>query len=555
MLSFLRIENLAIIDTLSVDLGPGLNILTGETGAGKSILVDAVGLVLGERGSADQIRAGEERLSVEAVFEIGGRARLIDRLEAMGIDAGPEGLVLKRDVFAAGRSRAFVNGSPVTLSQLKEIGDLLADLHGQHQHQSLLRADAQADALDRFGEHAPLLEEVGAACRALSALHVERERLRGLERDRLRREEELRLTVSEIAAVSPKPGEDAELRREEALLRNAVEIRRLAEGTAALLNEDDASALARLGAARERLSRLSAIDERAAEGRRLVDEAVAAIREALREVDPYLGTEDAGDGRLEGLASRLAAIEKIARRYGPTVEDALERLASARRELAELGGAADRLASFDGEIDAASKAYSAAASRLTRGRGESAKALERALVRELKAVAMEGCRFAVGFEPRGAPSEEGAESIEFLIAPNPGEALRPLARIASGGELSRLMLALRTVSLSKADARALVFDEVDTGLGGGAADAVAQRLKGLARGQQILCVTHLPQVAALADTHIRIEKVTERGRTKVVARTLGSDERVEELARMIGSPEAPTARRHAAALIEGRKTP
>src|SRR5882724_8612430 len=357
MLSFLRIENLAIIDSLSVDLGPGLNILTGETGAGKSILVDAVGLVLGGRGSADQIRAGEERLGVEAVFEIDGRDRLLERLEAMGIDAGPEALVLKRDVFAAGRSRAFVNGSPVTLTQLKEIGDLLADLHGQHQHQSLLRADAQRDALDRFGGHAPLLAEVDAACRALGALSAERDRLRGLERDRLRREEDLRLTVSEIAAVSPKPGEDTELRCEEALLRNAVEIRRLAEETAALLNEDDASALARLGEARERLSRLSAIDPRAVEGLRLVDEAVVAIREAVREVAPYLAAEDAGAGRLEGLASRVAAIEKIARRYGPTVEEALDRLASARRELAELGGAADRLASIDREIDAGSGAY------------------------------------------------------------------------------------------------------------------------------------------------------------------------------------------------------
>jgi DNA repair protein RecN (Recombination protein N) len=566
MLSFLRIENLAIIESLSVEFGPGLNVLTGETGAGKSIIVDAVGLLLGERGSADQIRTGAGKLAVEAVFEIDGRKRLLDRLEEMGLDAGPEGLVLRRDVNISGRSRAFVNGSLVTLQQLREIGEVLADLHGQHQHQSLLRAEAQREALDRFGGHGPLLEGVAAACGALEALRAERERLRAMERDRARREEDLRSTIEEIASVGPRAGEEIDLRREEGLLRNAEEVRALAEEILLLLNDDDAAVLPRMGTIRERLSRLAAIDDRSAEALRAVEEARLSLKEALRAVEPYREPADFEPGRLEAVATRLASLERIKRKHGPTIEEVLERGTLARAELEEMGGAAGRLSSLDAEIAAAARGYAGLASELSRKRVEAARAMERALAKELKALAMEGCRFAVAFETREEAASEvmiggkrvaygpaGVESVEILISPNPGEELRPLARVISGGELSRMMLALRTVSESRADARTLIFDEVDAGVGGTAADSVAIRLQGLSRGQQILCVTHLPQIAALADTHLSVGKSAEKGRTRVLVASLAGEERVEELARMIGSPEAPTARKHAAALIQSRK--
>ncbi len=568
MLSYLKIENLAIIDALSVEFGPGLNVLTGETGAGKSIIVDAVGLLLGERGGADMIRTGCERLTVEGLFETAGRAALLDNLGRMGIDSGPEGIVLRREITSAGRSRAFINGTLATLQQVKEIGEALADLHGQHQHQSLLRPEGQMEALDRFEGHGEEAGGVAEAAGALRGLITERTALRRMESGRAVREEVLRTEIGDIAAVSPDPEEEVALRREEALLRHAEEVRSLAEEVCALLNEDDASVLSRLGTVRDRLGRLAAIDDRCAESLRAVEEARLSLREALRGIEPYRDGGDHEPGRLEAVAARLAALDRLKRRYGPGLSDVVARLAAAREELSALGGAAERLGAIDPDVAGAARRYSEKAAHLSRRRREAARSLQTAIRRELKALAMESCRFSVEFRMRDDPDSEvvvegrrvawgegGVESVEFLIAPNPGEEPRPLARIASGGELSRIMLALRAASESPTDARSLIFDEVDAGVGGPVAEAVALRLKALARAQQVLCITHLPQIAALADCHLRVEKETQGGRTRVAALPLQGSDRVEELARMIGSPQAPTARRHAAALINGRKAP
>jgi DNA repair protein RecN (Recombination protein N) len=571
MLSFLKIENLAVVDALSAEFGEGLNVLTGETGAGKSIIVDAVGLLLGERGGADLVRTGCERLVVEGIFEpepTAPRGALRETLGAMGIEPGPEGIVLRREITSAGRSRAFVNGRLATLQQLKEIGEHLADLHGQHQHQSLLRPDGQREALDRFGGHAEIAEEVARASADLRALLSERAALRGTERERARREDALASEIREIEAAAPKPGEEEDLRREEALLRHAEEIRALAEEACAVLNEEDDSVLARLGTVRERIARLAAIDGRAGGALRTVEEARIALKEALREVEPYREAGDMEPGRLDAVAARLAALDRLKRKYGATAEDVLDYLARARRDLEALGGAAGRLSALDGEVEAASAAYAAAAGRLSRKRREAARALEAALRKELRALAMDGCRFGVELRPREdpageavvegrrvEPSRDGCESVAFLIAPNPGEDPRPLARIASGGELSRLMLAIRAASEARTDARALVFDEVDAGIGGEVVEAVAERLKALAARQQVLCVTHLPRIAAAADRHLRVEKSASGGRTRATVALLERDARVEELARMLGSAGAPTARRHAAALIGARKAP
>ena len=566
MLSFLKIENLAIIESLAVEFADGLNVLTGETGAGKSIIVDAAGFLLGARGSADMVRTGAERLTVEGVFEIGGSHRALAEIARIGIDPAPEGILIRREITAAGRSRAFVNGTLVTLQQLRDLGELLADLHGQHQHQSLLRAEGQREALDRFAGAGDLAVEVAGAADALRGLIAERDALRETERERARREDALKAEIAEIRAVAPSADEESDLKREEALLRHAEEVRALAEEACVLLNEDDASALGRLGAVRDRLARLAAIDDRCAEALRAVEEARLGLKEALRTIEPYREAGEYEPGRLDQVAARLAAIDRLKRKYGPGVDDVLAYLERVSAEIETLGGAAQRLTGIDGEIGAAARCYADAAGRLSALRREAARSLETALRKELRALAMERCRFAVAFETHEDPQGEavvggrrvacrrdGIESVEFLIAPNPGEELRPLARIASGGETARLMLALRSAWEARTDARTLIFDEVDAGIGGAVAESVAQRLKGLSRRQQVLCVTHLPQIAALADRHLRIEKETSGGRTRATAALVKDGERVEELARMIGSPRTPTARRHAAALISGRK--
>lgn len=565
MLSFLKIENLAIVPSLSVEFAAGFNVLTGETGAGKSIIVDAVGLLLGERGSSGLIRTGADHLTVEGLFETKSRKGLCERLEEIEVDVGEEGIILRRELADSGRSRAFINGRLVPLQHLKQVGDLLADLHGQNPHQSLLRPEGQREALDRFASAGNLAAKVESAAKRLRELLGERETLRSTQQEHARLADALRAEVAEIEAAAPSSEEEADLRREEMLLRHAEEIRSLAAMACDLLNENDDSALSRLGAIRGALEKLAAIDARCLDALRAVEESVVSLNEALRTVEPYREQGEYDPARLDHVASRLAAIDRLKRKYGSSIDEILVYLGRARADLRALESSVDRLEAIDEEVAAAARTYAAAADNLSRKRREGARELERALQEELKALALHGCRFKVAFEPHEDPDSEvivrgrrmacrrhGIESVEFLISPNPGEDLRPLSQIASGGELSRLMLALRTASESRTDARALIFDEVDSGIGGAVAEAVALRLKGLARRQQVLCVTHLPQVAAVADRHYRVEKETVKGRTRTAVSLLQRGERVEELARMLGSPRAPTARKHAAALISGR---
>lgn len=568
MLSFLKIENLAIVPSLSLEFGPGFNVLSGETGAGKSIIVDAVGLLLGERGSTEMIRTGADRLVVEGLFEIGGGEGLPELLGAIGIEAGEEGLILRREFTSAGRSRAFVNGTLVTLQQLREVGDHLADLHGQSPHQSLLLPEGQREILDRFAGAEEAAAEVRSAAAQLKELLDEREYLSEKNHERVRLADALRAEIREIEEAAPSAEEEIELQRQESLLRHAEEVARLASEASDLLNEADVSAISLLGAAKVRLRRLAEIDDTCVEALQAVEEALLAMNEAIRIVEPYREQSEFDPARQDWVASRLASFDRLKRKYGASLNDVVAYLARARDELAALGGAEKRLEAIDAEVERAASVYAAAAAALSGKRVSAARQMRQAIQPELKALAMRGCTFEVAFEPyeeaksaievsgRRIPCRrEGLESVEFLIAPNPGEEARPLARIASGGELSRIMLALRTIAKAGGDGRTLIFDEVDAGVGGVTADALARRLKKLAARHQVLCVTHLPQVAAKADRHFRVEKLADNGRTRAQVTSLSGGERVEELARMIGSPEAPTARRHAAALISGRKQP
>ena len=556
MLSFLKISNLAILEEVAIEPGPGLNVLTGETGAGKSIIVDAIGLLLGERGGAELIRTGCDRMVVEAQFDVPRSPEVDQALRAAGIEPAAGGeLVIRREVLAqqgAARGRAVVSGQLTTLSALKEIGGALADLHGQHQHQSLLGAAGQRDALDGSCGAFELREEVRALHRATRALRTEHEQLTTRESERARREETLRREVAEIDAANPILGEDEELARDETLLRHAVEVSRLAGQAFSHLSEDDDSVMTRLGSATDDVTKLASFDPQAASILAALAEARVVVSEAARELGRYLDAGEFDPGRLDQVGARLAALDRLRRKYGATLADVLEYRTNAAAELLSLGGVAARLAEISDALERAHQDYLNRAGELTAMRRKGALKLEKAVAAELKTLAMEGTRVAISVMPLadGGQGPLGIDQIEFLIAPNKGEELRPLARIASGGELSRLMLAVRNAAEGREDGRTLVFDEVDSGIGGTVAEAVGRRLARLARRQQILCVTHLPQIASFADRHFSVVKRTDGSRTRAEVSLLDEPGRVAELARMLGSSEEKTARQHAAALVD-----
>ena len=557
MLSFLKISNLAIVDEVTLEPGSGLNVLTGETGAGKSIIVDAIALLLGERGSIDLIRTGADRLAVEGLFDLSGRSDVPAILHLAGDERedSPE-LVVRRELTVTGgtlKSRAFLNGRLVTLSTLRRAGEMLGDLHGQHQHQSLLRLDEQRDALDRVAGTWALREETGELFGALKNLETEREELAGRERERARQEEILNRQIEEIAATEPKPGEEEELRREESLLRHATEIALIADETNRLLGEDDDSALSRLAGSSERLARLAAIDPDAERTHALVEEARVAVEEACGSLSRYLGADESegvDPARLEQVAARLAELQRLQRKYGPTVEAVLSFHESAVAELESLSGAEERLDELEKEIEELRSRYIERARALSKKRRTAATSFARRVEKELSSLAMGGTRVEIRVDAReGEAGPCGFDAIEFHIAPNAGEEPRPLTRIASGGELSRLMLAVRNAAGSSNDRRTLIFDEVDSGVGGRTAEAVGQRLAQLAHNQQVFCVTHLPQIAAFAGHHYQVSKKTLQGRTTVRLLPLDQAGRIDELARMIGGGRSDTARRHAAAMV------
>ena len=557
MLSFLKISNLAILDDVSLEPGAGLNVLTGETGAGKSIIVDALGLVLGDRGSSEMIRTGCDRLVIEAQMDLSGRPDAKEIFEAAGLDATAddacEDLVIRRELLAGGRGRAMINGQIVPLAVLKTLGEKIADLHGQHQHQSLLRLDGQRDALDRYAGAIDARRDVAARYERLRDLLAELTSLSGADRERSQSLRFLEHRITEIETVAPRVGEEEDLAREEGLRRHAEEILRLAGEALTMLSEDDDSVLPRLGGVKDRLSRLAAIDGKAAGLLALAEEARVAIVEIAAALAPYVDPEEHDLNRLEHVAARLSDLDRLKRTYGGSLESVLESLESAKAELAALGAASERFGVLPAEVDRARAEYLQAARRLSELRRRAAPRLAKAVESELAELAMEGARLAIKVEPdEQAASPNGIDVIEFLISANPGEEPRALSRVASGGELSRLMLGLRNVTDASADRRTLVFDEVDSGIGGRVAEVVGRRLAALSKRQQVLCVTHLPQIASLADSHFQVSKKSRQGRTSAEVRRLTDQERIGEVARMLGGAEGATARRHAQALISRR---
>jgi DNA repair protein RecN (Recombination protein N) len=525
MIRYLSIHRLAVIDRLELEFGPGLSVLTGETGAGKSILVEAVGLLLGGRAAADLVRAGEDTAVVQAIVDL------------------PDGTerIVKREVSAQGRSRAFLDGELVTTAALRDsLGDLI-DLHGQHEHQALLQAATQLALLDRFAELEGHRSDLAALHRQLLDARAEARALDAGARDRAARLDLLEFQRHEIDKVAPLAGEDETLTAERRIVANADRINRLAAESYAALYDDDQAVLARLGYVWKRVAELATLDPSLQPFADMRDSVRAPLDDLARTLRDYTASLDASPDRLQAIEDRLAAIERLKRRYGPTLDEVIARRRAVDMELAALDTSGERLAEATARGDALAADYLARAQALSSSRRAAADHFARALAGELAELAMGGTRCSLQIDSADGREADWASSgidrVALCLSPNVGEELRPLARIASGGELSRVMLAIKTLATTDVPGKTLIFDEVDAGVGGRVADAVGERLSALGRRGQVLCITHLPQVAAYGTTHYRVSKLVENGRTVTRVDRLKDQDRIEEIARMMGGRE------------------
>jgi DNA repair protein RecN (Recombination protein N) len=547
MLRELRIRDLAIIEDVTVEFGPGLNVLSGETGAGKSIILGALGLVLGGRGSAEVVRAGCESAEVQARFDRSPEVEL--RLAALDLRLGDDedGLLLRRIVTRAGRSRAYVGGNAAPVGALRDLAPLLVDYASQHEHQVLLDEGSHLGILDRYGR----LEADAAATRdAVGALREalrERERLAALEREQRAREDYLRFQLSELDAAKLEPGEMEELTAERQRLRHAEDLAKNAARAAEALGSEG-GAVGRLLFASLRLAELQAIDPSLAETAASIDSALIAAQEAERELSVYAQDARANPRRLEDVEERFHLLRQLGRKNHRDPEQLIELRDTLRAELADLEGLEERLEGLDGSIAAARARAREASAALSSARTAAASQLVIDVERELASLAMADARFGVALAPLaggsgavGAGGEggppwlgvDGQDVAAFQLAANPGEEPRPLTRVASGGELSRILLAIRRVLSSSSPVQTCVFDEVDSGLGGETADIVGAKLAEIAEAGQVLCITHLAQIAARGARHLQVKKEVVDGRTRTLADVLDDGERVAELVRMV----------------------
>jgi DNA repair protein RecN (Recombination protein N) len=555
----LAVENYAVIEKVRVRFHPGLNLLTGETGSGKSIVVDALGLLLGGRASPEMVRTGAARAHISGIFELAETPALAKLLEDAGIEIEDRELLVEREIQAGGKSRAFVGNRPATAALLKDLAIHLADIHGQHDQQQLFSPSVQCDMLDAFAGAGDLTSQVSDSFHAWKRASAEFEELDRGAQEKLRLADLWSFQRKEIEAVEPKSGEDTDLENERRVLRNVVRLQELAGGAYAALYEDPASASTQVGTIAKRLEELSRIDDSAAEMLAQIQPATIALQETAHSLRHYLGKLEADPGRLNEVEDRLAALEKLKRKYGATVEQVLAFFEEVRANLAAVENADDRRNTLQKKVAGFANAYESVAKKLSARRQEAATQLSKRVEQELAALAMEKTRIAIRIATNMDPaewSERGADTVAFLIAPNVGEELKPLDKIASGGELSRVALALKTCTTpattkKNVSPRTLVFDEVDAGVGGSAAESVGRRLKKLSTANQVICVTHLPQIAGFADHHYFVEKHSEHGRTFASIEELAPAARTREIGRMLsGERITQEALRHAEQLLK-----
>jgi DNA repair protein RecN (Recombination protein N) len=559
MLIELRLKNLAVIESVTVPLRPGLNAVTGETGAGKSIVVDALLLVMGARAQPDLIRSGADTAVIEAVFELPPASPAAAVLEEAGHGALEGTLVIKREISRAGRHRVFVNDAPATVALLERLGEGLIELHGQHEHQRLMEAARQLALLDRYAETDESRERVGALVAGWEAARVELQRVRDEAREGQRQEDLLRFQLSEIDGVRLCEGEEDELRAERRRLQHAERIAAGLVEVTALLYDDERSAAARLRRAGALLRELAGYDPDLGAPAEALGEAEAYLEEAISRARGLRDRAPFDPARLAEIDERLDAIIRLKRKYGETAAAVTAFREEAAATLDRLERHDEVVADLEARMTRAAAAAAAAALALGEARTTAATRLERQIQKELRGLGMEHARFRIGLrrEPaaegelaagpaRWRVSRRGVDAVEFLFSANPGEEPRPLAKVVSGGELSRTMLAVRTVLSQAGEVPTMVFDEVDAGIGGRVSEVVGQKLALTARGRQVLCVTHLAPIAVYADHHLRVEKTTSRSATRTTVEELDGAERVEELARMLGGERVTDATRRAA---------
>jgi DNA repair protein RecN (Recombination protein N) len=572
MLTTLRIKNLALVADLTLELSPGYNVITGETGAGKSMLIGALNLVLGERADRTLIRSGADSCSVEAVFEVKQlKAPLQSFLEDNGLDpCEDDQLVLKRAFSGAGSNRQFINGSPATLSALATVGEWLVDIHGPHEHQSLLHPARQLDLLDAFGKLESERESFAELVRCRADLQAAKSALIVDERTYAQQLDLLRFQVNEISAARLGADEETTVEQEHRRARNAARLLELSQTALDLLSEDEQLLLASAASLGRTLHELQRLDPAAASLGQMQEQAVCTLRELQAELSRYAERIDLDPARLRQLEERLNLLQSLKRKYGATIEDVLAFGAEAKRRLESLEQRDAELAKLDEALSQNRREVWRAGAALTEKRRKLAPALGKSISKQLNELGFKQSRFEVALktldlndEGAAAASEKsgalqtaripshGFDNIEFQFAPNPGEPAQTLRAIASSGELARVMLAIKTVLAAEDRVPVLVFDEVDANVGGETANSVGEKMRQIARSRQVLCITHLPQVAAPASAHYVANKHTRAGRTISEITLLQPEERVNEIARMLGG-QTEAARRHAEAMLKSQ---
>jgi DNA repair protein RecN (Recombination protein N) len=560
MLRFIRIRDFALISELEVEFGPGLNLLSGETGSGKSILVDALGLLLGERASQEMVRTGSDQAVIEGVFTLESAGYLSNILKEAGIAPEDDLLLIRREIFSNGRNRVFINNTLVTLTLLKAVGDRLADIHGQNDHQALLQVGAQLDFLDSYGNNGNLAQEVEESYRRLQEIARRLKSIQIDEQDRLRKIDILQFQLDEIRRAQPGVREKEELEVEKSVLSNSERIFSLANEIYSRLYESDQSMVGQANRISRMLEELAGFDSRWGAHREALTETIYNLEDLALFARDYSAGMDFSPERLEVVEQRLSLLERLASKYGHSVAEILQYADKCEHELEDLTSLEDRHRHLESQLESELKQYQARAQKLSEKRQKAARQLERELKRELQALSMESTKFVVRFQPLDSSGQEpripahfgtrGIDRVEFLVSPNLGEEPKPLARTASGGELSRIVLALKSLCSGADSNKTLVFDEVDVGIGGRVAEVVGRRLRSVSSGNQVLCVTHLPQIAAYATQHYIVRKEAVGSRTETSVQRLNESERVQELARMLGGETiTETTRRHAREML------
>ena len=568
MLTLLNISNIALIGELQVEFDQGLNLLTGETGSGKSIIVDALGVLIGGRFTSDMIKAGEARGFIEGLFSVEPNAELEQLLasagiQSTGIQSGDAGeIVIRRELSTGGRNKIFINHQLATQSLLRDLRPFLVDIHGQGEQQTLFNADTHLELLDAYAGTAALCQEVAARYKQWAALGRELAELRRDEAEKFQLLDILRFQIEELERARLAPGEDERLEEERRRLTNVEKLTTLCAESFALVYEDADSATTRIGQAARRVEELAEYESSFRSYAEGLETARALLEDLAYALRDFVDRLEFSPERLADIESRLAEIARLKRKYGGSIEAALEHLARAEDRLNNIERSDEREKELRGELRRARANYLEAARRLSKERGTAAKKFERGVERDLSAVAMENARFVVQI---ASPSDaeladedaatgftaRGIDRVEFYFSANVGESARPLARVASGGEASRLMLVLKTIANASEFPRTIVFDEIDTGIGGRVSEAVGAKLKKLSQSNQVLCVTHQPQIARFADTHLLVRKQVVANRTEIGADKLDRKGRVEEIARMLtGSEITETARRHAREMLK-----